>query len=436
MSKAHLLIRTLLTIALFSSCSKGGGSSSGSGSTSTTVSTPKVTTTAVSNITDNSASSGGSITSNGGGPITSSGIMWDTSNTFPHPHELANTSGNTGFTETMTSLSQGTNWFVRAFAANSADTGFGNTIQFTTDTLPNEYIVTTFAGNGIQALTNGPALQASFLQPEGIALDANGNIYIAEGLLPTSFAPPGDARYIGTNGMVTTLTTLPSAGYDVIVDPAGNAYFTCTNRIIYKLPPGGTSLITLAGSGSQATADGQGTAASFYSAICLAIDSSGNLYTGDNKSIRKITPGGYVSTLPVQTKSPFVGITIDHAQNIYVSDSCRIEKIDPLNNVTFIAGGPGSADGTGSAAGFGIITELRLTPGGNLIAADPGNHKIRSITPEGVVTTIAGTGQSGNSDGSGSRSTFNNPVGLAVDAAGNIYVADAGANNIRKITHK
>lgn len=418
--KKVCLTGSFLGMLLFHSCSKHGSS----------VSAPKVTTLAVTNITDSSATGGGNITSNGGSAITGSGLMWDTTTKFSSPHLAENTTGANNFTLSITDLPQGTTWYVRAYAANPGDSGFGSTMTFTTDTVPSDYIVSTYAGNGATDSINGPALTASFLGPTSVVVDPAGNVFVGEGSLIV-----GHIRHIGTDGNVTGFAATKTAVSDIIMDHTGNLYAVDNSSLLYKITPAGVTSI-FAGSGAAATTDGQGTAASFTQPVSIDIDPAGNLYITDRKNIRKVTPAGYVSTLPVTANSFFEGIAVDQSQNIYVADGSQILKIDASNNVTFIAGSKGSADGTGSAAGFADVTELRLDKNGNLIAADPSNRKVRSITLAGVVTTVAGNGQSGSTDGSGSKATFSAPVGLSIDASGNIFVADIGSNKIRMIRHK
>ncbi len=201
--------------------------------------------------------------------------------------------------------------------------------------------------------------------------------------------------------------------------------------------------------------NGTGSQAIFNYPGATAVDGAGNVYVADtyNYTVRKITPTGVVTTLAGLADndgstdgtgsgarfSYLNGIAADSAGNVYVTDfSNTIRKITPAGVVTTLAGTPGvygSADGTGSAAQFWQPWGIAVDSAGNLYVADQGNSTIRKITPAGVVTTIAGAaGAFGSADGSASAARFNAPAAVAVDSAGNLYVADTGNQTIRKIT--
>jgi sugar lactone lactonase YvrE len=217
---------------------------------------------------------------------------------------------------------------------------------------------------------------------------------------------------------------------------------------------------TLAGSGALGSVDGTRTEASFASPQGLAVDWSGNVYVADsdNHKIRKITPAGVVTTLAgsgsygsvdgtgnAASFSAPAGVAVDSSGNVYVADTGnnKIRKITSSGVVTTLAGGAGgslwhnwsgSADGTGNAAGFFSPRGIAVDSSGNVYVADWGGHKIRKITPAGVVTTLAGSGASGSADGMGTAASFYEPNGVTVDSSGNVYVADSSNYKIRKIT--
>ncbi|MEO5993724.1 MAG: NHL repeat-containing protein, partial [Arthrobacter sp.] len=199
-----------------------------------------------------------------------------------------------------------------------------------------------------------------------------------------------------------------------------------------------------------------GGAARFNNPSALAVDSSGNVYVADtnNNTVRKITAAGVVTTLAGTAGSAGSGdgngsaarfdypsgVAVDSAGNVYVADAgnATIRQISPSGAVTTPAGSAGSVgsvDGTGSAARFNYPSGLAVDGSGNLYVAEVGNSTLRKITPAWQVTTLAGTaGNRGSADGTGSSATFNSPSGLAVDGAGNVYVADTGNHLIRKVT--
>ena len=272
----------------------------------------------------------------------------------------------------------------------------------------------------------------------------------------TTFAglPPGSADGTGSAARFNS-----PAG--VAVDSAGNTYVADTvNSTIRKITPAGV-VTTFAGlAGSPGSANGTGSAARFAGPVAVAIDSIGNIFVADtnNHTIRKITPARVVSTFAGLAGSNgstngtgsiarFTfpnALAVDSANNIYVADTGNhtIRKITPAHVVsTFagLAGSPGSADGTGSAARFnfpaGVAVDRAVT--GNIYVGDTSNFTIRQITPAGVVTTLAGlAGVRGAANGTGSAARFHLPEGMAVDSAGNIYVADADACTIRKIASR
>ncbi len=264
--------------------------------------------------------------------------------------------------------------------------------------------VSTFAGNGTLGFTDDMGTAARFYQPTGVALDAAGNVYVAD----------------------------------------------AENNRIRKITPAG-AVSTLAGSGTSGSVDGTGTAAQFFSPRSVAVDASGNVYVADgaNHLIRKITPAGEVSTLAGSGEDGFAdgegtaaqfyfpkGIAVDASGNVYVADDInhRVRKITPTGTVSTLAGSTsGSTDGDGTAAKFNRPTGIAVDALGNLYVADAANHRIRKISSTGIVSTLAGS-TVGHEDGTGSDAEFNNPTGVAVDASGNVYVAEEENGTIRKIT--
>jgi sugar lactone lactonase YvrE len=213
---------------------------------------------------------------------------------------------------------------------------------------------------------------------------------------------------------------------------------------------------TLAGNATQGSADGFGSDAQFNLPVSVTTDSAGNVYVADtgNSTIRKITPAGAVSTFAgfagnfgsangAGTNAQFYGpqgIAADSAGFIYVADTANatIRKISSAGAVGLFAGSAGSFnsfDGAGANASFYQPEGLAVDGAGNVYVADALNHTIRKITPAGTVSTLAGlAGNFGSADGTNSKARFNRPAGIALDSATNLYVTDSLNHTIRKIT--
>ncbi|NDZ14031.1 NHL repeat-containing protein [Variovorax sp. WS11] len=237
----------------------------------------------------------------------------------------------------------------------------------------------------------------------------------------------------------------------IAVDPSGNVYVAdFNNNRIRKITPAGV-VTTWAGSGTAGFADDTGTAAQFNGPWGIAVDLSGNVYVAENinHKIRKITPVGVVTTLAgsgtagsadgpggtAQFNYPS-GLAIDASGNVYVADDHMIRKITPNGVVSTLAGTTtsGSTDGAGLVARFNWPYSLTVDTSGNVYVADTWNHAIRKITPAGVVARFAGTGTAGSADGTSSNAQFSFPSSVAVDTSGNVYVSELGNHAIRKIT--
>jgi hypothetical protein len=199
--------------------------------------------------------------------------------------------------------------------------------------------------------------------------------------------------------------------------------------------------------------NGTGAAATFNYPAGVAVDGTGNVYVAEygGHRIRKVTSAGVVTTLAGSGLPGFadgtgalasfyypVGIGLDAAGNVYVGDSTnnRVRKITPLGVVTTLAGSgvAGFANGTGVAASFFNPTGIAVDSAGNVFVADSNNNLIRRITPLGVTTTFAGSALAGFADGTGPAASFNQPWGLARDAANNLYVGDINNSRVRKVT--
>ena len=311
--------------------------------------------------------------------------------------------------------------------------------------------------------TDATGTAARFCLPTGVAVDSGGNLYVGEEGNQT-------IRKITAAGAVSTLAGVAGSSgstdgtgsaarfYDpvgVAVDSTGNVYVADRgNQTIRKITPAGV-VSTLAGlAGSPGSADGTGSAARFDHPTSVAVDGSGSVYAADfyNNTIRKITPAGSVSTFAglagstgstdgTGSAARFFGpvaVAVDGVGNVYVADlgNFTIRKITPASVVSTLAGLPGSAgsaDGTGSAARFHNPIGVAADGAGSVYVADYDGQTIRRITPASVATTLAGLpGNAGSADGAGSAARFFNPTGVAVDSGGNVYVADRNNSTIRK----
>jgi len=365
-------------------------------------------------------------------------------------------------TATLTILNAQTTEPIAAAATNPAGTAISKvaTLTVTLPLAPNA-TVTTLAGSGSAAALDGTGTAASFNAPGDVALDAAGNVYVAD-------SNNNEIRRITSGGVVTTWAGATVAGSTdgtgtaasfnfptgVAVDASGNVYVAdSNNNKIRKVTSAGV-VTTLAGSGSVGSTDGTGTAASFSFPTAPAVDTAGNVYVADsnNNKIRKVTPAGVVTTFAGSGTSGWTdgegtaasfsnpaGVAVDTAGNLYVADAGNeeVRKITPAGVVTTLAGsalnGSGSANGSGAEASFSGPGDVAVDVAGNVYVADGGNNEIRRISPGGAVTNLAGSTASGSTDGAASAARFNNPQGVSVDSAGNVYVADQNNNKIRKI---
>lgn len=329
-------------------------------------------------------------------------------------------------------------------------------------------LVRTLAGAaGLYGTADGFKSNARFYRPEGIAIDSSNNVFVAD-------TQNGTVRKINTSAVVTTFAGSPSAGATdndrggarffapggIAADSAGNVYVAdAGNHVIRKISPVGV-VGTLAGAaGTSGTSDGNGANARFNKPQAIAVATDGNVFVADtmNSTVRKISSAGVVSTLAgsagndgsldgVGTNALFFqpqGIAVDNSGNVIVADTLNhtIRKVSGAGVVTTIAGlpeNPGSSDGTNSKARFNWPMGVAVDATGNIFVCDYFNHTVRKIAAAGtiwVTTTIAGwPGILGNADGTNNTVRFFGPRGIVTDSAGNLYVTDSGNQSVRKIT--
>jgi sugar lactone lactonase YvrE len=320
-------------------------------------------------------------------------------------------------------------------------------------------VVSTFAGvSGVQGATDGAATAAaSFTGPAGIAVIGSA------GTLIVYVADTGNStiRKIAAGAVTTLAGTAQTFGSTdaagaaasflfpngLAVDGAGKIYAADTgNHTIRQITSAGV-VSTLAGIAPvQGSNDAAGAAASFFGPSGVATDLAGNVYVADkgNRSVRVVTSAGGVTTFPLtgggfDAQARPEGIALDRLGNVYVSDSGgAIFKVTPAGDISTLAGTlgqVGSADGAGATATFNSPAGIASDAAGNVYVADSGNATIRKIAPDGVVSTLAGAaGIIGSVDGTGGNANFSQPRGVATDSAGNVYVVDRANNNVRKIS--
>jgi hypothetical protein len=352
-----------------------------------------------------------------------------------------------------------------------ADT-FNQTIRMVTPVGTN-WVVTTIAGCALSTgSANGTNLAARFNGPSGVAVDRAGSLYVADTTNCT-------VRKVTSAGVVTTLAGSPgnrgcangtgsgaqfSNPYSVAVDTNGNVFVADTGNCDIRKVTSGGAVTALAGQcGTCGSVEGTGSAAQFNQPRGVAADSAGNVYVADtlNDTIRKVTSGGMVTPLAGVAGSPGTndgagiwasfnqpyGVAVDGATNLYFADTYNhtIRKASPVGTDSWVvttlaglAGVSGANDGTNGEARFSYPSSVAVDTNGNVFVADTGNRTIRKVTPVGinwVVTTIGGIpGVIGGADGIGASANFSAPWGIAVDSAGSLYVVDANENRISKGT--
>ncbi len=336
--------------------------------------------------------------------------------------------------------------------------------------------ITTIAGNGTAGYAGdgGAATSAELNRTEGVAIDSAGNVYIADwqnnrvrkvdsatGII-TTIAGNGTAGYAGDGGAATSAELKGPTG--VAVDSTGNVYIADqANNRIRKVNAGTGVITTVAGTGTAAFSGdgGPATSAAMYSPTDLTLDSAGNLYISDNANarIRKVAAGtGVITTYAGNGTAGFTGdggaatsadlnqpagIAIDSAGNLFIADvtNNRIRKVAVGTGVITTYAGNGVAGfagdgGAATSAKFNTPARLALDKAGDLFIADQSNNRVREIfQATGIITTIAGDGTAGFSGdgGPGTLAALDAPIGIAIDSSNNFYVSDFYNNRIRRL---
>jgi uncharacterized protein (TIGR03437 family) len=318
-------------------------------------------------------------------------------------------------------------------------------------------IISTVAGTSIR--DNGPATLTFLNYPEGLAIDSAGDILVAD-------TGNNAARRFRVGGDINTFGQVLGTPYGVAVDQAGNFYvtnegfgFPSDNPHILKLEPDGTTSI-IAGNGPDGFGGDTGQAgdASINTPQGVAVDTAGNVYLADfgNNRVRMINTQGIITTIAGDGKPFFsgdggpataagmnpAGVAVDGLGDVFIVDESnnRIRKVTPNQIITTVVGtgvpGYTGDGGPATAATLNTPTGIALDQAGNLYIADLGNSVVRRVTANGLITTIAGNGTLTPSSGDGgpAAAAALNPWGVAVDQAGNVYVTDSFNDRVRMLT--
>lgn len=335
-------------------------------------------------------------------------------------------------------------------------------------------IITTVAGNGSRGSSGdgGPATKAQLMQPGGIAVDSTGSIYIAD-------LEDHRVRKVSENGIISTLVGNGKAGYftdqrsaitaqlnvprAVALDGFGNVFIAeYGNSRVLKVAADGIVSVLTGDRDARTLADGgPATKVQLSCPYGMATDRDGNLYIADtdNSRILKASPNGLMTTVAgegsgsqkalgdggpaerAHLKYP-VGVSLDRNGSLYIADQedCRIRKVDTNGIITAVAGNglPGfSGDGgLATAAQLNQPTAVVVDRVGNAYVADAKNSRIRRISVDGRITTVAGTDEVGyaGDGGPGTKAKLNVPLALAIDGDGNLYIADSGNSRVRRLS--
>jgi uncharacterized protein (TIGR03437 family) len=330
-------------------------------------------------------------------------------------------------------------------------------------------VITTVAGGGAAIDGDGIPATTVALVPGSVAVDAEGNLFIADTGYRIDIG--GRIRKVSPDGIITTVAGVGTRGFSgdggpataaeldrpsgVAVDRAGNLFITDDNRI--RIVSANGVIATLAGNGAPGRFSfgdgGSATAAGLDYPNGLAVDGAGNLFVTEfgNHRVRKVSTDGIITTVAGAPTQGFsgdggpatvaeldrpIGVAVDSERNLYIADngSNRIRRVSPDGIITTVAGngatdfsGDGGPATSAALSAFSVATDSER----NLFIADFRNHRIRKVSPDGIITTVAGTGIPGSSgDGGPATSAGMSPRGVAVDSGGNLFIADVDNDQI------
>lgn len=328
--------------------------------------------------------------------------------------------------------------------------------------------ITPFAGTGEDGSSGdgGQARSARLRGPEGLAVDSAGNVYIADPAanVVRKVAPSGVISTVAGSGSTSPLGdggSATAAGLsnpnDVAVDGAGNLYIADTSHNRVRKVNSSGVITTVAGNGSTWPLGdgGPATSASLYSPLAVDVDAGGNVYIGDTRHnvVRKVNGAGVIATFAgtgVQQRSGDSGpamsatlswvtdVAVAPAGALWVSDDGRVRAVNAAGTISTAAGnGTYGTYGDGvlaSSAMFQYPAGMAFDASGNLYVTD--SHMVRRVGTDGMVAKIAGGADWGwtGDGGPAVQAKLTNPQGLALDAAGNLYVADTQNNRVRKVS--
>ncbi|MFF1724315.1 NHL domain-containing protein [Streptomyces sviceus] len=333
-------------------------------------------------------------------------------------------------------------------------------------------LISTIAGTGVGGFKGEKesAVSAQLNRPYGVAVDSAGTVYFSD-------FNNHRVRKVATDGKISTVAGTGVAGFsgdngpavsaqlnyprEIAVDSAGAVYIADTNNHRVRKITADGKISTVAGTGAAAFGgdDGPATVARLNLPLGVAVDSTGVLYIADhsNHRVRKVTAEGKISTIAGAGAAGFRGdggaavaaqlncpyaVAVDEAGDLYIADAAnhRVRKVTADGKIGTVAGtgaaGFGGDGGPAASARLNTPVRVVVDSSGDLYIADHGNHRVRKVTADGKIGTVAGTGAAGfgGDGGPAASAQLYNPFGLAVDCVDALYIADHVNNRVRKIT--